>query len=297
MKYYFFSPVTAFIMRGGNVLGKLSRNVRYVYADETAAFTMISPDFLPAFVSGVGLKENAREYPFYYGKLFIPAFIPTPKRHKTTFETKTAFYGKELIIRVYDDGTPKLDVFFFGGQVTVSLPFSSTDVTVTNLADCALIEIIGRLKHVVLFSLKNMKIIFSSTCVDVVADKTLTIKKLITGSNIYLSQEHYEVTDNVRLIAKSLSPKYGQTAKTTLGKKLAFLEAVAYGGDFSRYLSPAIADKADVIKDFLGEFDHVIPPTEKDFPSTFALVGKDVRYVDISTENDIVCDVSVDHSP
>ncbi|MBO4572690.1 MAG: hypothetical protein J5762_02865 [Clostridia bacterium] len=297
MKYYFFSPVTAFIMRGDSVLGKISRNVRYVHADESAAFEIISPDFLPTVVSGAGLKVNAREYPFYYGKLFIPEFIPIPKSHKTIYETKTAFYGKELIIRVYDDGTPKLDVFFYGGQVTVSIPFSSADVAVSNLADCALIEIKGRLKHVVLFSLKSMKIIFSTTCVDLVAKQTLTIKRLITGSNIYLLQEHYEVTDKVSLMAKSLTPKYKRAPKTTLGKKLAFLESVAYGGDFSRLLSPAIADKADVIKEFLGEFDYVIPPTEKDFPSTFALIGKDVRYVDISTENDIVCDVSVDHSP
>ena len=74
-----------------------------------------------------------------------------------------------------------------------------------------------------------------------------------------------------------------------------FLYLTLYNGNYAEYLSPAIKDKAGVIKEFLGNPEHILPPTEKDRPNTFALVESGrVKYVDFHTDGDKITDITAE---
>ena len=77
----------------------------------------------------------------------------------------------------------------------------------------------------------------------------------------------------------------------------AFLEEVRLSVDYRHFLSDNLLSDYSLIKDFLGEYSFILPPFLKDFPSTYAVVGKTAKYVKTTVENNKITDILLEDYP
>ncbi len=295
MKYYFYSPVPCVLSCGGKVLGKITKNVSVIEAEKDDIFTANVNGCAPCILSD-DFCENALKYDFYFGKLFIPTPKKLPLAYKLLSEKRTVVAGNEVIGRLFTDGQTKAEVSFYRTTVTVPVPVEVKDFKMINCGNALLIEFVGQIKHIALISLKSFEVILSSTCMDYHVKDGLSVDKLIFCSVPYKYSAHYDVTEKANLSGTSFTPLQPRKAAGGLLSAYDFLCCVKYDGQYDAFLSPELIGKAAVIKDFLGAFEHIIPPTESDHPFTFALTAGDrIKYTVVSWDGDKIRDINTEY--
>lgn len=297
MKYYFFSPLQAKLCSGGEYLGDITQNIKTIESSSQAFSIFNGEDYAPSYLID-GFPVNGKLYNFYYGKLFIPNLTETVKPYKQLDEKSVVVNGIEVYAKLYIDGTRKLDICLLNKNYTVAIPINAARIEIINCGNSVLFEALGTIKYIVLLSTISFQIIFSSACVYYEIKNTLSLTKAYVGTAKYLYTEHYKVEDKVTLLGKNLIVKEQKNLDIPIIKKINFLQLVKLYGDYHQFLSPNIKDKTDAIKEFLGEFLYLIPPIEQDFPETIAAIYQDkVKYVDVTLENGLVEDISIENSP
>ena len=295
MKYYFYSPVPCVLSCGGKVLGRLSKNVSVVEAEKDDIFTVNVKGCEPCVLSD-GFIKDASEYDFYYGKLFIPMPKKLPLPYKLLSEKSIVIAGNEVIGRLFTDGQTKAEVSFYRKTVTVPVPVDAADFNMINCGNALLLEFVGPIRHIALISLINFDVILSSTCIEYHVKDGLSVDKLIFCSVPCKYSMHYDVTEKTALSGTSFTPLKPIKTVNKLLSTYDFLCYIKYDGQYEKFLSPDLMGKAAVIKDFLGSFEHIIPPTESDHPYTFALTaGGRIKYVAVSWDGDKICDINTDY--
>ena len=297
MKYYFYSGFSSKLCQGSSYLGDITKNIKTIES-ENAFFTIFNSEgFMPSYIID-DYAINGKLYTFYYGKLFIPTLNEAIKPYKLIDEKTVAINGAEVYAKLYIDGTRKLDFFILNKSYTAPVPIEATKINIVNCGNSILFEACGSIKHIILFSCINFKVIFSSTCISYEVKDTLTVTKAFIGTAKFLYNEHYRVEDKVTLLGKNLIVNDCGNLDIPLIKKLYFLQLVKLYGDYQHFLSKNIVDKAEAIKDFVGNFLYLIPPIEEDYPSLIAAVYHDkVKYIDITLENGLIEDISIENSP
>ena len=297
MKYYFYSPLGGTLACGDKILARLSKNVTVLNAENDRLFTVYHNGCFPSFVGG-DVSENVKLYDFYYGKLVIPVQRKLPLPFDLITEKNTSAYGYEIVARLYRDGQTRLDISVARRLLTVNVPIDAEDLNMINCGNSVLIELEKNVKFIVLVSLVNFSVIFSAVCAGYSIKETLSVDKFIMGTTAFIVTEHYSVTDKVTLIGKSMKRLSSPATASDLITAAAFLETVRYDGDHSAFLAPSLIDKKEVIKDFIGDHDYVIPPVEREYKNNFALIDKKtVRYASFSFENGKISDISVESKP
>jgi|GEM_PF-3044796 len=294
MKYYFYSPVRGAIFSGGRALGYIFQNVCTVDDVSDNIFTIRIKGFQPCTVSR-SFSENVKEFDFYFGKLFIPELKPTFSPYEFLEEKRGVFGNNEVIARLFREGSTKIEVSFYRTSAIFSLPFAAEKFDMKDCGNSILFETGNRIKHISLLSLKTFRRIFSSSCVDYRINDGLYVDKLVFCPSAHIYSCKYEITDKASLVATSLNRLEEFFCPSDLFMCYAFLLQIKYDGEYPKYLSPALAGKADVIKKFFGEIEYVLPPVEREYPTTFTIIGKNkVSYVDFSVEDGKICDVNVE---
>ena len=297
MKCYFYSPVPLTAVSGDRVLGVVDRNVSFSYLDDDALIRLCAPDIYPAIV-GKNYLQNATAYYFYYGKLFVPKIKRLPLAYSVVCQKRIVANGREIIATLLNDGSRKMTVEMINGLVTLPVGVVADKINLIDCGNCLLAEASGKMKHVFLLSYSDLKITYSTVCFDYEIKDVLVIKRVIGTYTRYLVTEHYKITDTATLLGTDMLAEKDASPETDMLICYDFLHLIKYGGRFESYFSEELKAKSNLIKNFLGEYDVVLPPIEKDFPSTFAIVGKSgVKYVDFSLENGKICDVDCKNSP
>ena len=297
MKFYFYSPFLCYLSFGGEIIDKLCSNVRCVEAPKSAVFDIYIDGCYPSVVSDCGYINNANVFDYYDGKLVIP------KRELLTLKyrriaTKTATIGgTQYLAELYNDGQTKITVYSYHDQMTFTVPFQAEDFSLFPIENYLCIEAGEKVKRIAFLRIPDLNLSFCANCARYEAGKTLSIERFFVGAGSYSYFEHYDITYNFALLGKS-ARVLRQEGPSPLLKSLAFLERVKLGADFSEYLAPSIADKANVITSFLGEYDSILPPCDSKNPNTFAIIKKDgVKYVDFSFSDGRISDVEVSPYP
>lgn len=297
MKYYFFAPFQAKLCLGSEYLCDITKNVKMIESENQVFSVFNGEDYMPSYLID-GFPVNGKTYNFYYGKLFIPNLTEIVKPYKLLDEKTVTANGVEVYAKLYVDGTRKLDICILNRNYTVAIPIAATKINIINCGNSILFEAFGSIKHIILLSTINFSIIFATTCISYEIKDTLTLTKAYIGTAKYLYSEHYKVEDKVILLGKNLTLQAHENTDISVIKKLNFLQLVKLYGDYHQFLSPSILDKADAIKEFLGEFLYLIPPVEPAFPETIAAIYQNkVKYIDITLENGLIEDISIENSP
>ena len=302
MKFYFFSPINAELIADGAPVGSANKNVLCYSAEKRTFFELVSsPDFevCRAISSDQSFDCGFSRYPFYDGELLIAKFLQKA-RAEISFvsQTQLSVYGAEYRVNAYIDGFCRLCVEGYRDRVTVTLPITPKKIKAEKYGEYLIVEAVGRISHVCVFSTNPLRCLLSTTGDGVDVGETLTVTKLRRGVCDYILREHYALREEFPLLGKDLTaekPLYKLKNKQL--KALAFLETAGFCGDIAPFLDGKVRASADKITQFIGEFSYALPPLIEDYPETFSLIGKTLRYAKLSFEGENISDIDVRDQP
>lgn len=298
MKCYFFSPLKAILLKDGAIVCGLSKNLKVLTCEEGACFSIIAPpDFAPAsFIAGDRFFDNnISRYPFYDGELFIPKFVPTIKHKKELLcSTKLSNFGYEFIVNAHIDGFLKLSVQGWRESAEVFLSVKPTSLTAEKRGEFLIVCAHGELENVSVFSTNPLVCLLNTVCQSYEIGETLSVTKYSRGAMLYRKREHYSLKRELSYLGADVAFDKKITAiGEPLLKSAAFFELLSLKGDITPFLSPTLKEKAKAIEEFAGDFEYAIPPFSSEYPETFALVGKSIKFAKVFIENGKIADVDV----
>lgn len=244
------------------------------------------------------LCENIAITDLYDAFLCYPVLKPRLNYpYKEIFKNSYAFDNMEYLISVYTDGGIKLSVKGFNEELTVPLPFIPKNLSVAPVGgNLFLIDVVKDLHFIVIVSMPYMKEEFSSLCNSYDVNGKLSVTKIRRTLFTFEETRFYNYDGKVNFINSSNRTFYQYNIPDEL-IPYAFLEEVRLSVDYRHFLSDGLVNDYTLIKDFLGEYDFVLPPFLKEFPTLYVTVGKTAKYVKTTVCNGKITDIALEDFP
>lgn len=244
-------------------------------------------------------QENVAITDLYGAFLCYPILKPKfDLPYKTIVKRSFVFDNIEYLITVFTDGAIKLRINGYNEELILQLPFIPQDLKIYPVGgNLFLVDLISGIHYVAVFSAPTIKEEFSAVCHSYDVSKELSIKKI--GRTIFSYEEtsRYNYDGKVNLTDKTCRVFYPYKELPDKLLTYAFLEEVRLSVDYRHFLSDNLLSDYSLIKDFLGEYSFILPPFLKDFPSTYAVVGKTAKYVKTTVENNKITDILLEDYP
>ena len=271
MLYYFLCATPCAIKLNGEYKGIASQNFTFLDFDEGfLEFVPLDQSFYPigVFLDGYNFNstQNCKLIDLYGGFLIIPEFS---KKLCADFKLiqKNAFYlSSKISVSCYNHGGVKLFISNETDFLIDSIPFMPEKV---RFETCAykgneyIVAVCMAKKSLILGYKVNDKItqVFKNLC-DGYGFENNTITTLENKADLlsHSISSKWAFEEKVKLVNFTISTK---RSPFSLPEKLipyAFFEEILIGGDATVFLAPKLKEKADSLKEFLGDFKKVLPP-------------------------------------
>lgn len=258
MKTAIFSQVKTLIKTDGKVFTLNAYQIVYLAEDFTFV-EFIAKDFLDGcFYKDKNFSKNVDV--FYVLGIRILIFKPSPHRNfsHTEFFKKTFNAGyKQFEICNYLDGAYKLNVYDQANSKNIELPFKAEKTEVLFRNGCLLVLLQGARKILFVFNPSNLEVVFQKIC-----------DEIVFGENVTLTINHFTHLKHTETVTLRLFEQRPPEILRTITKKrqlnhplligIAFLEEIKVCGDVRQFLGGEIAENADSVADFFGEFSDVL---------------------------------------
>ena len=271
MLYYFLCATPCALKLNGEYKGIANQNFTFLDFDEGfLEFTPLDQTFyaVSVFLDGTNPKstQNCKIIDLYGGFLIIPEFSKKLCADFKLFQKNTFQLSSTISVSCYNHGGVKLFLsnetdFFIDG-----IPFVPEKV---KFETCAykgneyIVAVCMAKKSLILGYKVNGKItqVFKNLCDGYgFENNTITTLENKTDLLCHSISCKWAFEENVKLVNYTISTK---RSPFSLPEKLipyAFFEEILIGGDATVFLSPKLKERANDLKEFLGDFIQVLPP-------------------------------------
>lgn len=299
--------MNTYIYCNSNALAKVDNTINYITA-RNVAFVQNAQfiEFLFEHTSDNSfidithpkINKNIKLIDIYDGLLIIPSPKTLLRTNpKILFEKTLSFMGEQLHFSVITNSEIKLRIS--GYYKTLEIPLNdvptSLDIYPHNELPFVVSVMKGKKTSVVAFDIKTFSCVFQKQCDSIEINDY--IKLTTNHDNIikHTTIDRWKVGSPFSLYDRQVS--HGINFINSQLVCYAFLEEIRLGGDYSRFLSENLKEKASLIPEFLQDFKIVLPPINQNFPNTITLVYENkVKYL-IIKHDDLINDICLESYP
>lgn len=303
MFYYLTSPAECAVKLDGAYVGKCTENYFVFEAEETLLeLVPLDGERLPiAFITSPNSRTspNMKVYDLKGGILLVPIFS---RRQTTNFKMigygKTQFSQGSVSVACYAENGVKLSVQTPSDALVESLPCQPDKVKFERISngktEYLICFFIGKKTYVYAYDLtKGITLAFRRKCDDYsLVPPRLALTERVNDTLRHVVYSSWIFAD--KIIGESLEVKR-KRALYSIDETLlpyCFFEEVLIGGDLRDFLSPTIKSRADKFRDFLGEYNAVLPPPHFVDQSRVLLLYSDtVRYAEVCVSSGLISNV------
>ena len=302
---YFLCATPCAVKLNGNFIGKASHNFSFIDANE-GFFEFVPLD--QSFSNVNFLLENkpipsntVRIIDLYGGLLIIPTFLRKPFGEFKMIGRKSFSFSNGVTATCYNQGGVKLCITSGNDVFIESLPFTPEDVRFESCAyhgkEYMLVICVGSKALLLAYEVSSgVKPALKSLCDGYGFDKnslfTLENKNDVLKHSVSTT---WDFKEEVKLKKYSVSCK---REVYSLPQKLipyAFFEEVLLNGEIANFLTPRLKPRASELKEFLGDFEQVLPPPHFKNDDLVTLLYKDkVEYAKVTLQNGLIDNVTLE---
>ncbi len=300
MNIYIFSPCDL-IIKIGNESYYLTKNNTLLLKDfcKNQLLELIPKnDFLPCYFlkNEKYYYKNLRLIDLYDGFLIIPKLIKERNLPRETLFFKTqSYFGRQFNIAVSTDGGIKLIISGDYYHEEIELLFKPEKV---NLIPCdnapyLFISLEKDKKHLVCIKLPEIKILFNSLCDEFTLSNELSVTTRYNDISKHECMDLWKIGEPFTHLGRKIDSKVLDYKKEVL--PYAFLQELTLCGDYSRFLSDELKEKANLLPSFIGKFDYIIPPFLTHKEDKIGLVTKNgIKFISFSISQNKIYDLTID---
>ncbi|MBQ4098649.1 MAG: hypothetical protein IJC87_00800 [Clostridia bacterium] len=305
MLYYFLCATPCAVKLNGEYVGKASENFCFLEFDEGfLEFIPLDQTFFPVslFLDKTAQNnfQNAQIIDLYGGFLIIPAFSKKISSDFKVISKHSFSLSKPISVSCYNHGGVKLflsngDDFFIDG-----LPFCPEKVTYESCSykgvEYVVAVCIAKRTLILGYSVSGkITPVFKNVC-DGYGFENNYITTLENKNDLlcHSISSKWAFKEDVKLTSFTISTK---RSPFSLPEKLlpyAFFEEFLIGGDVTTFLSPRLKDRAEDLKEFLGDFKQVLPPPHFKSDDLVTLLYNDkVEYAKVEISRGVIENVII----
>lgn len=310
MRIYFSAAVPCVLRVGGAPAGFLSGNELCADVDEhiPAEFIPIDANLLPlAFVAGESFFHKPPACcDVYrcgcYNMIHAARFIP----RQAGFDAKCQGRGADMQATVFECGGPFLCIQDSTGFDTFPLPqCGNYEIGEEQIGNERFLCVHDPVSEYLGFFSSGRKRALQLKARAFECGERLLVTQAFADIACHTVQTEYGAENGELILrSKKVSAREGFDPKKLNPKILpfAFFQEIAAGGDFTAYLAPALAEKAELLQEYLGDFCAAAIPKEMFYRvhGTINGVGLvcrraenifDVRFFRAETENGLITNI------
>ncbi len=299
MIYYLLCPVPCAVKLNGEYIGKATDNYSVFESDGGLMELLpLSSSYLPVnCILDDGISSpNMRFFDLGGGILIIPVFA---RQQFSDFRilAKKIFDAQpsKTAVTCYTENGARITIENSFGFTVENLPFLPENITFelikTKRKDYIFISLSSSRSEVLAFSLLPEPKLELRRKADSFAVNGNSLK-LVENKNDVLNHtvtSIWNFGDEVKATSFAVEAKKNPYALPEELFKIAFFEEILIGGNPEIFLSPSLKPKSNFLKDFLGNFEKVLPPPHFKPAELVLLLYKDkAAYADVKMKNGLI---------
>lgn len=303
MRIYFLSAVKVALKLNGEYVGVCDLFDRYCDVDvNSGVFAEVIPEG-NYFCENFFIDQNFLNSPPDFIDLFFfrdeaAVYVKKLKNRSGIKILSQTKFCKNLITVFEQDGVKVLCGEDGNNVFELAPEFSNCKITESAVGGFPVLLLTTNERLAIIS--ENGKVVFYNQVNDFKIGEKLTVKKPFESCTGAYAQCEFAYDGCKFLLEKSVTEESFPPDNEIL--HFAFFESVLYCGNFSKYLSDELAEKAEFLKDYLGDFCDVAVPSESFFKTrkikrAVGLVYPEsknkffVKYYSVEVDNGKICNI------